>query len=124
MTKEEKAVEYKHSGCNCCQAVLLSYAEEIGADEDTLRRIGAGFGMGMGCMESDCGALIGAVMADGLMNNRRNPANARKLRSSFREKCGAVVCGELKGISTGTVLCPCDDCIRNAIRCIEESSGQ
>ena len=120
MTKEEKAVELKHSGYNCCQAVLLSFAEEIGADEEFLCHLGAGFGMGMGCMESDCGALVGAVMVDGLVNNRRNAANARKLRSSFREKCGAVCCGDLKGISTGTVLCPCDDCIRNAIRCLEE----
>lgn len=118
MTKEEKAILFKHNGCNCCQAVLLAFAEEMGMDEQTLKALGAGFGSGMGCMEGNCGALVGAVMADNLMNSRRNAANARQILASFKEKCGAVRCADLKGITTGRVLCSCDDCVRNAVRII------
>ena len=72
MNKEDIAVNYKHNGCNCCQAVLLSFSDELGINKDTLKILGAGFGAGMGCMKANCGALIGAVMVDDLMNKRRN----------------------------------------------------
>lgn len=61
MNKQELAVQLKHTGCNCCQAVLCAFAEESGLSELQLRQIGAGFGAGMGCMEATCGALIGAL---------------------------------------------------------------
>ena len=36
---------------------------------------------------------------------------------------GAVVCRELKGLDTGTVLCSCDDCVRNAVEAWQEVMG-
>ena len=30
-----------------------------------------------------------------------------------------MTCRDLKGIGTGKVLCPCDDCVRNAVRAYE-----
>ena len=119
MNREDKAIELKHSGCNCCQAVLLSYADILSPDENTLRTLGAGFGSGMGCMEGNCGALVGAVMVDGLLNSRRNAAGGREILAAFRQSCGAVRCADLKGIGTGKVLCSCDDCVRNAVRIVE-----
>lgn len=41
MDKKEYAVQLKHSGYNCCQAVLCAFAEEAGMNEDELKRIGA-----------------------------------------------------------------------------------
>ena len=119
MNREDKAIELKHSGCNCCQAVLMSYADILSLDENTLRTLGAGFGSGMGCMEGNCGALVGAVMVDGLLNSRRNAAGGREILAAFRQSCGAVRCADLKGIGTGKVLCSCDDCVRNAVRIVE-----
>ena len=58
--RAERAVAYKHKDCNCAQAVLLAFAEELGKSEEELRALGSGFGMGMGCTEATCGALCGA----------------------------------------------------------------
>ena len=63
MTIEERAaraVELKAS-CNCAQAVVLSYADKLPLEEETLKKLAAGYGGGMGCMEGTCGALVGAV---------------------------------------------------------------
>ena len=119
MTIEERAEQgavYKRS-CNCCQAVLLALADQTGLSEEQLVQLGAGFGSGMGNMEGTCGALVGAGMAAGLSLHAQNTARfARKLSENFRARCGAVLCKDLKGRDTGVVLCPCEDCVRNAIR--------
>lgn len=47
MDKKEQAVMLKHNGYNCAQAVLCVFQEEPGLSEDFLKRIGAGFGVGM-----------------------------------------------------------------------------
>lgn len=55
MTIEERAaraVELKAS-CNCAQAVVLSYADKLPLEEETLKKLAAGYGGGMGCMEGD-----------------------------------------------------------------------
>ena len=44
---------------NCCQAVLVAFADRLGKREDELLRLGSGFGSGMGTMEGTCGALVG-----------------------------------------------------------------
>ncbi len=35
----EKAVEKKHNGYNCAQAVACSFCKEASMDEDTLKKI-------------------------------------------------------------------------------------
>ena len=122
MGKQETAVQLKHSGCNCCQAVLCAFADECGVSESQLRQLGAGFGAGMGCMEATCGALIGAQMLLGLKKYSGKPVlgDARMLYQAFEAKCGASVCKDLKGRDTGKVLCECDDCVRTAAALAEE----
>ena len=122
----EKAATLKKSGsANCCQSVLLAYADVLGEDEDALRRLGAGFAVGMGSMEATCGALIGAGMVAGI---RLGPGPAavqasRKILASFQAKCGATICKDLKGRDTGKVLCECPECCRNAVLAAEETLG-
>lgn len=123
MNRTDLALQYKHSGCNCCQAVLLSFEKELGLSQEQLIALGAGFGSGMGTMEGSCGALVGAVMADGLISGRRNAAAARKILSEFKASCGAVTCADLKGVKTGKVLCPCDLCVENAVKAAEKFIG-
>lgn len=121
MDKKEMAVMLKHNGYNCAQAVLYVFQEETGLSDDFLKRIGAGFGVGMGCMEATCGALIGAEMLMGLKEYQGKPVlrTARELHQAFTEKCEASICKDLKGRDTGVIICECDDCVRNAVELAE-----
>ena len=102
---------------NCCQAVLVAFADRLEKSEDELLRLGSGFGSGMATMEGTCGALVGAIMVSSLLSpdgEARN--NSRAIMSRFKELCGgATICRDLKGIGTGKVLCSCEDCVRNAV---------
>lgn len=120
MEKQELAVQYKHSGYNCAQAVVAAFADGLGLDLETARALGAGFGAGMGTMGATCGALCGAQIVLGL-TGKGAPVmgKARKLYSEFLSRCGATVCAELKGVAAGRVLCSCDDCVRNAVAVLE-----
>lgn len=39
----------------------------------------------------------------------------RRLVQAVKEKRGATICKDLKGIKADTVLCPCLECVRNAV---------
>ena len=108
---------------NCCQAVLVAFADKLCKSEDNLLRLGSGFGSGMATMEGTCGALVGAIMVSSLLSpegEARN--NSRAIMSRFKELCGgATICRDLKGIGTGKVLCSCEDCVRNAVRAAGEA---
>ena len=127
MTIEERAaraVELK-AGCNCAQAVVLSYADKLPLEEETLKKLAAGYGGGMGCMEGTCGALVGAVMAAGMLTDGQGTGRyAREILLGFRERCGATICKDLRGVETGKVLCPCTECVRNAVLAAGAALGE
>ena len=108
---------------NCCQAVLVAFADKLGKSEDDLLRLGSGFGSGMATMEGTCGALVGAIMVSSLLSpDGEARSNSRAIMSRFKELCGgATICRDLKGIGTGKVLCSCEDCVRNAVRAAGEA---
>ena len=115
MTLTERAAaaaELKTTGqCNCTQSVVKVFEDKLPVEGDTLRMLAAGYAAGMGCLESTCGALIGAVMVAGILTEGRGtPAVARALVRSFEQRCGATICKELKGVATGVPLCPCPEC--------------
>ncbi|MBE6036734.1 MAG: C_GCAxxG_C_C family protein [Clostridiales bacterium] len=118
MNREEraaKAVELKHGGYNCCQAVACAFADKVNMDEAQLKQIGLGFGGGMATMDGTCGALCGAIMVNSLAADPKLVrGNSKFLVQNFNELCGATICKELKGIGTGIMLCSCDDCVKNA----------
>ncbi len=122
MEKRENAVEFKHNGFNCCQAVLAAYKDELGISEEMSKKLGAGFGAGMGGMEGTCGALCGAEMVMGLTGSDGKPASkqAKDIHAAFKTKCGATICRELKSVTDGKPLCSCDDCVRFAVEEIED----
>ena len=122
MDRKEKAVEFKHNGHNCCQAVLCAFADQMSLAEAELDKLGAAFGAGMGCMEATCGALCAAEIVLGLKKYEGGPIikDAAGLHKAFAEKCGASICKDLKGRDTGVVICECDDCVRNAVAVLEE----
>lgn len=120
MTKEEYA-EYaaslKPQGYNCAQSVIKALSEFVGDDTEALVRAASGFAGGMGCMESTCGALIGASMvAASRLGAPVAIVKSRDILKEFQSQCGALICKDLKGIETGKMLCACPDCVRNATR--------
>ena len=127
MERCDLAVERKHQlGCNCCQAVLLEFAPEIGRkcsmDEDALMALGSGFGSGMGGMEATCGALVGAGMVAGMLSDGKVPTvlKTRSMSAEFKSLAGALRCADIKGVKTKKVLCSCDNCVRYAVQIAEK----
>ena len=130
MDKKEYAIELRSKKYNCCQAVACSFAAEAGIPEEVLFKVAEGFGMGLGCMEGVCGALSACIILNGFKNSTANLTgpdsaaatvkNSKVLTQAFKEKCGAVICKDLKGVETGTMLCSCPDCIRAGVAVCEE----
>lgn len=124
----EKTLELRAKGYNCCQAVACTYCDLVGIDEDIMFRVAEGFGGGMGDMQGTCGAVSGAVLLAGMKNSggkdlHNTKAATQKLskaiRTAFTVKNTSVVCKELKGIDTGTVIRTCPGCITDAAAIVE-----
>ncbi len=115
--RAKMAQEAKLSGkLNCAQAVLLALKEDSNLDDATLKNIGAGFCAGMGNMEATCGALIGANIVLGIKTNGYATIKlSKQLIEEFKAKSGATKCKELKQMTDGKPLCPCDICVKNAV---------
>ena len=90
MNIEERAAQaaaWKATGqCNCAQAVLKAFEEKLSVDADTLMKLGAGYAAGMGCMESTCGALIGAVMVAGIVTDGKGTPHFQGAAAKFSGK--------------------------------------
>lgn len=127
-TRAEQAVALKHAAgvhTNCAQAVILAYQDRLGKSIEELRALGAAFGSGMGGMEATCGALTGAAVVLGLLDKSgREPKLVMKdILQEFKEKAGATICKDLKGVGTGKMLYSCDDCVRLAVLGLEKHLG-
>ncbi len=114
-SKEEIAKSYYLDGCNCAQAVFLSFSEELGLEATSAAKIALSFGGGMGRGET-CGALTGALMALGLSESGSIPpapadkaqciSKAKLLASRFEETFGTTLCRELLNTPDGKKVCP------------------
>ena len=117
-------------GYNCAQAVACTYCDLFGYKEEDVFRMTEGFGAGMGGMQATCGALSGAVLLAGLKNSDgqinapktkgKTYKLSRQLLERFHERCGSTICAELKGVTTGTPVHSCADCIKDAAAIVEE----
>lgn len=95
MTHLEKAQELRartDKHFNCCQSVLVAFAEEMGLTEEQAYDLGANFGSGMRC-GSVCGTLTSALMVLG-MRGCDGEQSASLLRR-FREEHGEINCAAL-----------------------------
>lgn len=98
-------------GYNCCQAVVVAFAEEMGLDCETVMRLACGFGGGLGRMRETCGTVSGMVLVAGMLRGYSSPtdqeekkrtyAMIQKLVKGFQAKNGSVVCRELLGLPSG-----------------------
>jgi len=129
MTKEEIKQLFME-GMDCSQVVAGYFAEELGMEESTLRKMSACFGGGMQCGET-CGAVTGALMVIGLRyghcvckdQNQKEIMlyKTAEFKQMFEEKYPSCMCRELLGhdiskpgemekvIEKGLLfdLCPC-----------------
>ena len=115
MKKGTIAKKYYEEGYNCCQAVVLAYAEEIGMDADALLRLSSSFGGGMGGLGEVCGAVSGMFLVLGALkgydssaipgDKQLHYARIRAAASRFTEKYGSLLCRDLKSADGGRATC-------------------
>ena len=121
-TRKEIAAEKKRCGAhNCTQAVVCTYHDYTGIDEDTLKNVGNAFAAGMGNMEGTCGALIGAGVVLGLAtkDKAKSVKAMRQIMTQFQQRNGATQCKLLKGVGTGKILRECPLCVADAAEFLE-----
>ena len=104
----ERARDFFLQGYNCCQAVLLAFADVLEADEDLLKTVGSGFGGGFARMREVCGSFSACTVLAGFMRpavtpgmeeRKANYALVQEMAAAFRERNGgSIVCGELLGL--------------------------
>lgn len=112
MSDVEKAVSCFKEGFMCSQAVLSTYAEQLGLDRKDALKVSAAFGGGMGRMGETCGAVTGAFMVIGLkygrtaIEDRESHENTTRLVREFVDRFksinGSIMCRELLGCDLST----------------------
>ena len=121
-TRKEIAAEKKRCGThNCTQAVICTYHDYTGMDEETLKNVGNAFAAGMGNMEGTCGALVGAGVVLGLAtkDKAKSVKAMRQIMTQFQQRNGATQCKLLKGVGTGKILREYPLCVADAAEFLE-----
>ena len=121
-TRKHLAAEKKRCGShNCAQAIVCTYADQIGLDDATARNVGNAFAAGMGNMEGTCGALVGAGIVLGMAtkDKAQSMKAMRQVMTRFQQRNGATQCRLLKGGGTKEMLRECPDCVADAAEFLE-----
>ena len=122
MTYNQCKMGKKSLSHNCTQAVVCTYYDYTGMDEETLRNVGNAFAAGMGNMEGTCGAIVGAGVVLGLAtkDKAKSVKAMRQIMTQFQQRNGATQCKLLKGVGTGKILRECPLCVADAAELLEE----
>ena len=110
---EEKIREYRKSK-SCSESTLIGLCEtaDIDITQKEMTKIACGFAGGMGGTfdEGTCGALTGALIANGLIfdDTSEIKSNAKELFNIFKNEYGTVRCDKIS--KNGTDKSPCVDC--------------
>ena len=125
------ADELHRKGYSCSQSVAVACADMVDVPKEFLFKATESFGAGMGTGEGVCGALTGGLLIAGLKNSTGNLVTpksksatmkiSKAMMNSFREKCGAIICRELKGVDSGKMICSCPECIMHGVEVVEEN---
>lgn len=135
---------FKDKGYNCCQSVLLAFADVLEsnklATKEVLAIIGSGFGGGTARMREVCGSFNGAAMMAGFIRPADNPQEKQsrndnysliqEMAREFKElNGGSIICRELLGITRNyesvaqpqhKTKLPCSQIIGNAALIVAE----
>ena len=77
-SKVWEAAQRHKDGYNCCQAVVCTYCDWLGMDEQTAFRASEAYGLGIAGMFQTCGSVCAMMMLAGLKNsdgNMESPAS-------------------------------------------------
>ena len=110
MTKEErmeKARGLHKQGCNCCQAVVMAYADKLPIEAKDAMNVAAPFGRGLAGTKEVCGCVSGMAMVCGLTGHT---ADVRPMIEKFREDNGDIVCARLLAMGKK----PCNEMVAYA----------
>lgn len=131
--KQKEAINFHKNGYNCAQAVVCTFAKDLGIDEKIMFTMSEAFGFGMGTMGT-CGAVsamafvAGIVESDGQLSDPKTKKASykamKKMTEKFQEKNKSTICRVIKGVDTGEVLRSCDGCIEDAVEILEEYLSQ
>jgi C_GCAxxG_C_C family probable redox protein len=99
-SKAQQAVEKFEKGFNCSQAVLSTYCEQFGLENEIALKIATGFGGGMH-INGTCGAVTGAVMVLGLKYG--NTDEDKKAKENTYKK--VIEFANKFSVRNGTVKC-------------------
>jgi C_GCAxxG_C_C family probable redox protein len=111
-SRVEQAIACFEEGFSCSQAILSTFAPQLGLDRDLALKVSGAFGAGMGRMGETCGAVTGAFMVIGLLHGRTKAedqeakekayAVVAEVADRFRQRNGSLACRELLGCDLGT----------------------
>lgn len=111
MSHVEKASQYFKQKFHCSQAVLASFAEELGLTEEQALKLGGCFGAGM-CKGEVCGACVGALMVLGMKFGQYKIADiesrvktnkvTERFLDEFGKMNGSYLCKELLNCDVAT----------------------
>lgn len=90
-TRSDIALQKSLAGYNCAQAVLFSFCDDLGFDQDTALRLACGFGAGMARKQEVCGAVAGGILAIGFKHGRGEGQGREPHGNNVRESTGVDV---------------------------------
>lgn len=103
--KIEEATAYFEGGCNCCQAIIMSYGPQFGLTKDVGLKLGTGFAGGIGRCGEVCGAVSGSIVVIGLKYGMTSESDSQardrtfevvnEFMNRFNAQHGSVRCREL-----------------------------
>lgn len=104
-----RAVDNFMHGYGCCQSVVAAFGDLYGLSDEMSKRIGAGFGGGVGRMRMMCGAVSGIVILVGLDCGQTEGADregktacykiVQELLAKSKAQNGSLICAEILGIN-------------------------
>ena len=108
MSKGDLAYENFLKGYNCTQAIAVTFAKELGLDENTAARLSGGFGGGIGRLREVCGTFSGVVFVLSALYGYSEPKDIEGKKAlyekiqacaaKFSEDNGSIICRELLGL--------------------------
>ncbi len=142
--RADLAEKYFSEGYNCSQAVFCAFADKLGIDEESAKKLSIGFGGGFGRLREVCGAFSGMTMLAGhIVKTDLNDAHNSKtdvyekvrfLKEEFENaNGGSIICRELLGLDGASPTHvpekrteeykqkrPCAEIVKNAALIMEE----
>jgi|GEM_PF-45337 len=101
----QKAIDNFMQGYGCCQSVVTAFADLYGMDDNTAKKVAAGFGGGVARMRMMCGAVSGMVILAGLDCGQTEGADRegksacykviQDLLAKFKERNSSIICADL-----------------------------